>query len=89
MVQQNVLVTNVKGLHLRAANELVKTASAFESDIRVGAGDMEVDGKSMMGLLGLAASMGTEVRIKASGPDEREAVRAIVALFEAKFDEEE
>lgn len=88
MVQVKVLVINVKGLHLSAAADLVKTASAFESDVRLSKDGMEVDGKSIMGLLSLAASMGSEVIVTADGRDEEDAVRAIVALFEAKFNEE-
>lgn len=79
---------NVKGLHLSAAADLVKTASAFESDVRLSKDGMEVDAKSIMGLLSLAASMGTEVVVKAEGKDEEDAVRAVVALFNAKFNEE-
>jgi phosphocarrier protein HPr len=89
MVEQKVTISNVKGLHLSAAAELAKTASAFESDIRVSNGEMEVDAKSIMGLIGLAASMGTEVVVKADGADEDDALRAVIALFNAKFNEED
>lgn len=88
MVQEKVLVSNVKGLHLSAAADLVKTASSFESDVRICKDGVEVDAKSIMGLLSLAASLGSEVIVKASGGDEEDAVRAVVALFNAKFNEE-
>jgi phosphocarrier protein HPr len=88
MVQVKVLVVNVKGLHLSAAADLVKIASAFESDVRLSKDGVEVDAKSIMGLLSLAASMGSEVIVRADGKDEEGAVRAIEALFKAKFNEE-
>lgn len=88
MTVEKVRVINVKGLHLSAAADLVKTASRFESDVRIAKDDIEVDAKSIMGLLSLAASMGSEVTVKADGPDESDAVRAVVALFNAKFNEE-
>jgi phosphocarrier protein HPr len=89
MLEKTVRVTNKLGLHLRAAALLVKTASAYESDIRIRKDSVEVDAKSLMGVLGLEGAMGVEVSIKASGPDEAEALRSIVGLFEAKFNEEE
>ena len=89
MLEQKVTITNKLGLHLRAAALLVKTASAHESDIRIRKDSTEVDGKSLMGLLGLEGAMGVDVVIRADGPDEKDALRAIVGLFEAKFNEGE
>jgi phosphotransferase system HPr (HPr) family protein len=89
MVEQRVTITNKLGLHLRAAALLVETASAFKSDVRVRNKNIEVDAKSIMGILGLEAAMGTEVLVKAKGPDENQALAAVVALIEAKFTEGE
>jgi phosphocarrier protein HPr len=88
MIQQNVFVINVKGLHLSAAAEVVKAAAKFESNVWLSKDGTEADAKSIMGLLTLAAGMGSEVIVKADGADEGDAVRAIVALFNAKFYEE-
>jgi len=89
MVERDVKITNKLGLHLRAAAVLVQTASSFESDIHLRKDDVEVDAKSIMGVLGLEAAQGTELKIIAQGSDEEAAVRAIVGLIEAKFNEEE
>ena len=89
MVERRVTITNKMGLHLRAAALLVKTASNFKSDIRVRNKNIEVDAKSIMGILGLEGAMGTEVIVKARGPDEVDALAAVVALIEAKFHEGE
>ena len=70
----NRAILNTLGLHARAAAKFVHTAGAFRSHIRVARGDREVDGKSIMGLLLLAAGRGCAIRITADGPDEREAL---------------
>jgi phosphocarrier protein HPr len=89
MVEEQVVITNKLGLHLRAAALLVQTASAFESDVRIRKNDVEVDAKSIMGVLGLEASIGVSLIIRASGSDEEGALRAIRGLVEMKFNEEE
>jgi phosphotransferase system HPr (HPr) family protein len=89
MLEHKVVLVNKLGMHLRAANELVKTACGFNSDIRIRKGPMEVDAKSILGLLGLEAPLGTEVSLIVEGPDEEDAMRAVKGLFEAKFNEEE
>jgi phosphocarrier protein len=89
MVERSVTITNKLGLHLRAAALLVTTASGFKSDIRIRNKNIEVDAKSIMGILGLEGAMGTEVIVKARGPDEVDALAAVVALIEAKFNEGE
>jgi len=81
-------VINVKGLHLSAAAEVVKTALRFESGVWLCKDGIEANARSILGLLPLVAVMGSEVIVKADGPDEEDAVRAIVALFNAKFNEE-
>jgi phosphocarrier protein HPr len=89
MVEQSVTITNKLGLHLRAANELVKTVSKFESDVHILRDDIEVDARSMLGLLGLEAAKGVKITIRADGSDEERVLRAVVGLVEARFNEEE
>ena len=80
-------ILNSLGLHARAAAKFVHTAGGFTAHIRVARGDREVDGKSIMGLLLLAAAKGTAIRISADGPDEADAISALCALVERSFDE--
>ena len=80
-------ILNVLGLHARAAAKFVHTAGGFAAHIRVARGDREVDGKSIMGLLLLAAAQGSAIRITADGPDEADAIAALCALVERGFDE--
>ena len=83
------MITNKLGMHLRAAAELVKTASEFESEIRLSREGIVVDAKSIMALLGLEGAQGVEVTVTADGPDAEDALRAVVGLIEAKFNEDE
>jgi phosphotransferase system HPr (HPr) family protein len=80
-------ITNSLGLHARAAARFVHTASAYASRIRVGCGSREMDGKSIMGLLLLAAAQGATITIIAEGVDEAEAVAALRTLVERGFEE--
>lgn len=89
MVERTVTITNKMGLHLRAAYLLVKTASAFASDVYLCKNGVEVDAKSIMGLLGLEGSVWSEVTVKAKGSDEQAALEGVVRLIENKFDEGE
>ena len=89
MTVEQVMITNKLGLHARAAAKLVHTASAYESEIYVGTEHEEVNAKSILGILTLAATKGTPLNVRADGPDEAEAVRAIVQLFTDKFGEEQ
>ena len=89
MISRDIEIKNKLGLHDRAAAKLVHTAARFKSDIKVRKGDEEVDGKSILGILLLAAGKGSIVTIRADGEDEREAVDAIEKLIDAKFDEVE
>jgi phosphocarrier protein len=89
MVKRRVMITNTLGLHLRAAASLVKTASAFESEVHIRKSDVEVNAKSIMSVIGLEASKGVEVLVTADGSDERSALEAVIGLIEAKFDEGE
>ena len=87
MTRSAVTILNPLGLHARAAARFVHAASAFACRIRVGRGGREVDGKSIMGLLLLAASRGSEIIISADGPGEEAAVAALCALIDRGLDE--
>lgn len=89
MKRQQVQIINKLGLHARAAAKVVHAANEFEADVFVGTDHEEVNAKSILGLLTLAASKGTSVWIRAEGADETKAVDALVALFEGKFGEGE
>jgi phosphocarrier protein len=83
-----VRVANKKGLHARASAKVVEAAARFQSQIRISKDGQTVDARSIMGLMMLAASEGTDIAIEAEGPDAEAALAAIVALAEAKFGEE-
>jgi phosphocarrier protein HPr len=85
--ERRVTVVNQLGLHARAAARLVRLASGFQSQIRVSRGQRSIDGKSILGLLLLAAARGTELTIAADGPDEAEALTAICDLVARGFEE--
>ena len=89
MITRDQEIKNKLGLHARAAAKLVHTAARFKADIKIRKGDEEVDGKSILGILLLAAGRGSVITVKAHGEDEQEAVDAIEKLVEAKFDESE
>lgn len=81
-------ISNSMGMHARPAALFVKTASRFDSDITVEKDDMSVSGKSIMGLMTLEASVGTTLKITATGPDALEALDELHLLFEKKFFED-
>lgn len=87
-VVQDCVIVNKLGLHARPAALFVKTSNRFESDISVEKDGEQVNGKSIMGLMMLAAGCGSKIRIKATGPDAREAVEELEKLITRKFDEE-
>ena len=89
MKQERVQICNKLGLHARAAAKVVHTASEFESEIFLGTDHEEVNAKSILGLLTLAATDGTPLQIRATGADEDAAIRALVELFQNKFGEGE
>jgi len=89
MRREEVRISNKLGLHARAAAKVVHAANQFESDIFVGTNDEEVNAKSILGLLTLAASKGTAMVLRAEGRDEDSAVEALLALFNDKFGEGE
>ena len=85
MTEAELLIKNQLGLHARACALFVKTAAHFQSEIYVARDDLEVNGKSIMGVMMLAAEEGSTIRVRASGPDEREALDALRALVAGKF----
>ena len=87
MTSCTVTILNPLGLHARAAARFVHAASSFTCRIRVERGGREVDGKSIMGLLLLAAAQGSSIRITTDGIDEEDALHALCALVERGFDE--
>lgn len=89
MIARNVTVINRLGLHARAATRLVNCASEFESEILVCKGPRVVNGKSIMGVLTLAAATGAELTIEAEGVDEQQAVDAMILLINNRFGEGE
>jgi phosphocarrier protein HPr len=88
VVRRIATICNQRGLHARASARFVKTAAQFEADVRVRKNGTEVSGLSIMGLMMLAAAPGTAVELSASGPQAAEAVAALAALIECKFDED-
>lgn len=87
MTRAEATIVNRLGLHARAAARFVQLASRFRSSVRVAVGSRSMDGKSILGLLLLAASQGTVVVIEVEGADEDEALGALVALVERGFEE--
>ncbi|HKV50802.1 MAG TPA: HPr family phosphocarrier protein [Gemmatimonadaceae bacterium] len=86
-MERSVTIVNKNGLHARPAAELVKTASKFQSEITMVREDLEVNGKSIMGVMMLAAECGAELLVRADGPDAEQAVQAIADLVARKFGE--
>jgi phosphocarrier protein len=83
----NVVIVNRRGLHARAAAKFVKVAEQFVADIEVAKDDMVVPGTSIMGLMVLAAALGSKLEIRARGREAKAALAALVALVERGFDE--
>lgn len=89
MTEKTFTVKNRLGLHARPAALFVQTTNKFRASIKVSKGEVEVDGKSIMGLMMLAAEEGSKVRIVANGEDEKDAIKALENLFENRFDEKD
>ncbi|MBO7081496.1 MAG: HPr family phosphocarrier protein [Neisseriaceae bacterium] len=87
MLKREVTIINQLGLHARASAKFTQTASSFQSDIWVSRRGKRINGKSIMGLLMLAASQGAVIEIEISGEDENEAMEALVALINDYFGE--
>ena len=88
MIERRVTVVNAHGIHARPAAEIVKTAARFASNVMLEKDGLEVNGKSIMGVMMLAAECGSEVAIRADGVDAQAAVDALAALIAGKFGEE-
>jgi phosphotransferase system HPr (HPr) family protein len=89
MNKKTITIINKLGLHARAAAKFVQVASSFQAEINVHAGHKEVSGKSIMGIMMLAAGKGKDIEIKINGPDEDEAMAALESLINDKFGEDE
>lgn len=87
-IEKKFIIKNRLGLHARAASMLVNLANTFESDIFIAKNGPEVNGKSIMGVLILAAARGSEITVRAAGGDAETAMEAIACLIERGFDEE-
>ena len=88
MLEKEFTIVNKLGLHARASALLVKNATAFHSDIRIEREGVEVNGKSIMGIMMLAAAKGSTIRLRIEGPDEEEAMSVLEALITNGFGED-
>lgn len=88
MVSKQVIVANRAGIHARPAALIAQTANRYDSEILIEKDGTEVNAKSIMGVIGMAAGYNTSLTISASGSNENDALAAIVQLFETKFEEE-
>lgn len=86
--ERTVIIANRYGLHARPAAEFVKLAATFAADVTVRKEDLEVNGKSIMGMMMLAAEHGSEITIRASGTDAQAAVEGLAELVNGRFGEE-
>lgn len=86
-VRRIAVICNERGLHARAAALFVKTAARFDADVRVRKNGTEVSGRSIMGLMMLAAAAGTAIELSATGPEAEAAIAALADLIECRFDE--
>ena len=89
MLEETVTIINKLGLHARTAGKLIETTSRFSCDITIEKDGRNVDGKSIMAMMMLAASKGTEIKIKTNGEDEAEALKSVIELINNRFDEDE
>lgn len=87
MIEQQITVTNPKGLHARPSALLVKTAMTFDSDISLTNDGKTADAKSVLGIMTLCAKAGTELTLKIEGHDETLALKAIIEVFNTKYDD--
>ena len=85
--EQSVQIVNRNGLHARPAAEMVKAAARFKSDITIMRDDLEVNGKSIMGVMMLAAEYGATITLRASGPDADDALDSLATLVASRFGE--
>ena len=89
MIKKKVTIINKLGLHARAAVKFVNHANRFTSSVKIEKGGNKIDGKSILGILTLAAVQGTEITLRISGIDEQSAMEALVVLIQDRFNEAE
>jgi len=89
MIKKEITIKNKLGMHARAAVKFMNLANRFVSSVRIEKDGNEIDGKSILGILTLAAVQGSRITLKISGKDEKQALEALVALIEGKFHERE
>ena len=89
MIKTTTTISNKLGLHARASAKLTKLAGSFPCDVWISRGERRVNAKSIMGVMMLAAGIGTEVEVETNGPDEQQAMDALLALINDKFGEGE
>jgi phosphocarrier protein HPr len=87
MLERTVRIVNKNGLHARPAAEIVKLAAKFNSEITITKDDLDVNGKSIMGVMMLAAEHGSDITLRAEGPDAQQALDALATLVSNKFGE--
>jgi phosphocarrier protein len=87
MIKQSITISNKLGLHARASAKFTKLAGSFKSDVFMSRNDRRVNAKSIMGVMMLAAGMGSVVEIEVDGPDEQAAMAGLIALINDKFGE--
>ncbi len=87
MLTTELTISNKLGLHARASAKLTKLASSFDCDVWMSKGERRINAKSIMGVMMLAAGLGSQVMLETDGPQEAEAMQALVALIEDKFGE--
>jgi phosphocarrier protein len=88
MIEREVTIRNRAGLHTRPAAAIVKTAARFAAEFTICKDEMEINGKSIIGVMTLAAEQGSTLELRFDGPDEENAANAVADLFERGFDEE-
>ncbi len=89
MLEQQIVIRNKLGLHARAAVKLVNLSNRFVASVKIVKDGSEIDGKSILGILTLAATQGSEITLRVSGKDEEAAVKALADLINNRFDEKE
>lgn len=89
MIKSSIIISNKLGLHARASAKFTKLASSFESDVFMSRGDRRINAKSIMGVMMLAAGLGTTVELEITGADEQSAMDALLQLISDKFGEAE
>jgi phosphocarrier protein HPr len=89
MLQREVEIINRLGLHARASAKLTQVAGRFQAGVWVGRNGRRVNAKSIMGVMMLAAAMGSKITVETDGPDEQQAMEAVTGLIAARFEESE